>query len=141
MKKILVPIDGSESSKNAMTKAKEIATKFASDITILNVISSMNDYRHFHNKDLYKEDERVLLRESNSLLESSKEYFDDFPGKVESLYKRGDTAEEIIKYAEEGNFDLLVMGSRGLGSFSRTLLGSISNKVVHHTHISVLIVK
>lgn len=141
MKKILVPIDGSENSKDAMLKAKELAIKLGSDITIINVISPMNDYKHFHNKDLYREDERVLLRETNSLLESSKEYFDDFPGKVESLYKRGDTVEEIIKYAEEENFDLVVMGSRGLGTFTGTLLGSVSDKVIHHINTSVLIVK
>ena len=141
MKKILVPIDGSESSIEALLIAKEIATKFDSSITILNVISPMKDYTHVHNKELYKDAERTLLSETNSLLIKSKEHFKDFSGKVDSLYKRGDTVDEIIDLAEGGDFDLIVMGSRGLGTFSRTLLGSVSDKVVHHANRSVLIVK
>lgn len=141
MKKILVPIDGSEFSRKAMEKAKELGSPLNSEITILNVIRPMYDYKSVHNKEFHKEGERLLLRESNLLLEDSVAFFEDYPGKIESLYKRGDPVDEIVKYAEEGNFDLVIMGSRGLGAFSRTLLGSISDKVIHHINTSVLIVK
>lgn len=141
MKKLLVPIDGSEYSVKAMLKAKEIAVLTDGEITILNVIRPMQDYRYAHNKDFYKEGERTLIRQSNIILEEAMKNFEDFPGKVDTLYKRGDPVEEIVLYAEEGKFDLIIMGSRGLGVFSRTLLGSVSNKVLHHTHTSVLIVK
>ncbi|MDR7870910.1 MAG: universal stress protein [Tissierellaceae bacterium] len=141
MKKLLVPIDGSKNSINAMLKARKMGEVLGSEITILNVIPAMQDYKYVHNKDLYKEIERSVLSDSKLLLENSMRYFEDFPGKVNSVFKRGDPVEEIVKYAEEGEFDLVVMGSRGLGAFSRTLLGSVSDKVIHHINTSVLIVK
>lgn len=141
MLKILVPIDGSEFSRKALLKAKELGSAMNSEITILNVIRPMQDYKYVHNKDFSREGERLLVRESNLLLEDSLTLFDDYPGKVESLYKRGDPVEEIVNLAEEGNYNLVIMGSRGLGAFSRTLLGSVSDKVIHHIKTSVLIVK
>lgn len=141
MTKILVPIDGSDYSKKAMEKAKKIGDALNSEITILNVIKPMQDYKYVHNKDFYREEERLQVRESNILLEEAQKSFDDYPGEVKSLYKRGDPVDEIVKFAEEGNFDLIIMGNRGLGAFSRTLLGSISDKVIHHVKTSVLIVK
>lgn len=141
MKKILVPIDGSEYSRKAMEKAKELGGPLNSDITVLNVIRPMQDYKYVHNKDFHREGERLLVRESNLLLEDAAQLFKDYAGEVKSLYKRGDPAAEIVKFAEEGNFDLVIMGSRGLGAFSRTLLGSISDKVIHHIKTSVLIIK
>lgn len=141
MKKILVPIDGSEFSTIALIKAREIGEKMNSDITIFNVIRPIQDYKYVHNKDFYKEAEASLLSQSNELLEKERKNFEDYPGEVDSIYKRGDPAEEIVKYAEEGNYDLVIMGSRGLGAFSRTLIGSVSDKVIHHIKTSVLIVK
>ncbi|MFY9213868.1 MAG: universal stress protein [Tissierellaceae bacterium] len=141
MNKILVAVDGSEYSIKALLKAKEIGSKFNSDITILNVIRPMQDYKYIHNKDFYKDMERSLLSQSRKLLEKQMLHFEDYPGKVEALYKRGDPANEVVKYAEEEGFDLVVMGSRGLGVFSRTLLGSVSDKVIHHIKTSVLVVK
>lgn len=141
MKKILVPVDGSKNSINAMLKAREIGKALGSDITILNVIPLMQNYKYVHNKDFYKDVERETLKESQALLLNTKKYFEDYPGVINTLYKRGDAVEEIVKYAEEGKYDLIVMGNRGLGAFSRTLLGSVSNKVIHHVNTSVLIIK
>lgn len=141
MRKILVPIDGSEYSTRALIKAKELALALGCDITILNVIKPMQDYNYVHNKDFYKDAERSLLNVSRALLEKSLEHFTDFPREVTTLFKRGDPVNEIVKFAEDGEFDLVIMGSRGLGAFSRTLLGSVSDKVIHHINTSVLIVK
>lgn len=141
MKKILVPIDGSKNATNAMLKAKELGEKFSSDITILNVIPSVQDYKYVHNRSYYKDLEQSILSESRKLLENSLKHFEGYPGEVKALYKRGDASEEIIEIAEEGDFDLVVMGSRGLGAFSRTLLGSVSDKVIHHVNTSVIIIK
>lgn len=141
MARILVPIDGSEYAEKAMLKAKELAMATNSDMIILNVIRPVHDRRRIHNKEYYEEGERNLLVNSRELLENSLKHFDDFPGNVETLYKRGDTAEEIVEYAENEKIDLIIMGSRGQGAFSRTLIGSVSDKVIHHSNTSVLIVK
>ncbi len=61
--------------------------------------------------------------------------------RVETRYLKGDIAREILDCAKREQVDLIVMGSKNRGVFSRTLLGSVSNKVVNHSEVSVLIVK
>ncbi len=53
----------------------------------------------------------------------------------------GDPAERIIHHAEQGGFDLLVLGHKGRSRAQRFLLGSTSDKVVDHAPCSTLIVK
>ncbi|XP_045216250.2 universal stress protein YxiE-like [Mercenaria mercenaria] len=47
----------------------------------------------------------------------------------------------IVKYAYENNVQLIVVGSRGHGTFRRTILGSVSDYIVHHSHVPVIICK
>jgi nucleotide-binding universal stress UspA family protein len=60
---------------------------------------------------------------------------------VEAVAMEGDPASKIVGYADKGGFDMIVMGSRGLGRFKEMMLGSVSSKVLHHAKCSVLIVK
>lgn len=142
MKKILVAVDGSNYSQKALFKAKDIALAMGSEVTILNVVNYLKDSAlYMNNREVKAELTKTALKQSDDILKSAKEIFKDFPGTVLTSYRTGDAVDEIIKYAEEGKFDLVIMGSRGVGIFSRTLLGSVSDKVVHHIKTSVLIVK
>ncbi len=137
MKKILVPIDGSEHSLRALDKAKELGEFYKAEITLLTVIYT-GHYNYFElQKELISSEEEVgqkLLLEASKVLE-------DYPYGYKTTSKLGDVANEIITMAEEGNFDLIVMGSRGLGAFTRALLGGVSQKVVSHANTTVMIVK
>lgn len=59
----------------------------------------------------------------------------------EYVIETGDASSEILHYADKNNIDLIVIGARGLGKFKQLLLGSVSNKVITHSHCPVLIVK
>ncbi len=137
MKRILVPIDGSDCSKKALLKARELGEAFDSHITILTIIDSIR----YLDMDFKFDAVRDGIDLSKQLLISAEEDFKDYPGEVETIYKTGDVAEEIIDTAEEGDYDLIVMGSRGLGVFSRTILGSVSHKVIQHSQSTVMVVK
>lgn len=137
LKKILVPIDGSECSKKALKKAKLIGEAFGSEITIVTVIDSIR----YLDMDYKFDAVRDGIDLSKQILVSAAKEFDNYPNPVDTIYKTGDVAEEIIDLAEEGNYDLIVMGSRGLGVFSRTILGSVSHKVTQHAKTTVMIVK
>ena len=141
MLKILVPIDGSEYSKKALLEAKELATAMGGEITIINIMPIILDPDNYHSVSRFAELEKISSDESKALLDKGIMHFVDTKTKVETASRRGDPANEIINFAEEGRFDLIVMGSRGLGVFKRTLLGSVSDKVVHHANTSVLVVK
>ena len=62
-------------------------------------------------------------------------------GAVERSIVVGHPASEIIRAAEEAGVDLVVVGARGLGAFRRLVLGSVSDRVVHHAPCSVLVVR
>ncbi|KAJ0624431.1 putative universal stress protein A family [Helianthus annuus] len=61
--------------------------------------------------------------------------------KSETLILEGNPKEMICQAVEEMHFDLLVVGSRGLGAIKRALLGSISDFCAHHSRCPILIVK
>ncbi len=61
--------------------------------------------------------------------------------KVKSVAREGDPAEEILNFIEEQNIDLVVLGSRGLGTLSGLLMGSVSNKVNHLSDCNCITVK
>ena len=140
MKNILVSIDGSEYSKRAMLKAKEIAKAFDSNIVLLNVRNTIIPYLAFEETQKYY---HMLKDNSEALLQVAKKHFSDMEDKVQVVSLEGDTAAEIIDYAQNNDIDLVVMGSMGLsaGVIQGFLLGSITNKVVHGIKKPILIVK
>ncbi len=142
MKKILVAVDGSENSKKALEKTKELALLFNSEVMILNVVSDLRTSHPYIIDRVYEADiNKALLEHGKKLLDESSKIFEGYNEKVSTSIKCGDAAREIIEVAEKGGFDLVVMGSRGLNALSRAMLGSISNKVLNHIKTSVLIVK
>ncbi|MGO4910137.1 universal stress protein [Pseudorhodobacter sp. W20_MBD10_FR17] len=60
---------------------------------------------------------------------------------IKTSVRTGDYAEEIVIAARESKVDMIVIGSRGLGVLKSTVLGSVSQKVLHHAHCSVLTVR
>lgn len=145
MKKILVPVDGSEPAKRACRVAKDLALKYGSDIILVTVVSTDEFAARELGEELghkYRE-EFLSLRVENAkkmLLEIKKD-FEGMVEKVETRCLEGNVANEILACANREQADMIVMGSRGMGLVSRAFLGSISNKVVNHSEISVLIVK
>jgi nucleotide-binding universal stress UspA family protein len=154
--KILVAIDGSEKSIEALDKALEIGKKMGSEIELLHVIEPINlpyvMYPHAMNpganvdpaspgwvSDYYesyrKENKKMLqkifedTRKKHPNLSLSKKLVEGLP------------ATEIVNEAKEGDFDLITVGARGLGFVEELLLGSTSNLVVDKSPIPVLVVK
>lgn len=137
MKKILVPIDGSECSMRALQRAKDLGEYYKAEITLLSVIDNKRFLSFEFLQDLIdsetEESQKVLL-EASKVLEG-------YPYGFETTIKQGDIADEIINMAEENDFDQIVIGSRGLGTFARALLGGVSQKVVSHADTNVIVVK
>ncbi len=133
MEKILVATDGSANAERALLEAKKHAQCSGGEITILTIVESLG-YQTIFIDD-------ALNDLGESAFKNTLKLFDDFNGVVNTKLKKGHPADEILKEAENGDYDLIVMGSRGLGAFSRTILGSVSNKVLNHAKTNVLIVK
>lgn len=141
MKKILVSVDGSENSKKAIREAINLASLNDGEVVLLHVINDTMGNPYITVKDHKEAIDKAFLDQGNIILDEAIEMFKEHDIKVETLLKHGDPGKTIINVAEEDNFDLIIMGSRGLNAISRAMLGSVSNKVLNHVNISVLIVK
>lgn len=143
--KVLVPVDGSKMSKSIVEKAAEYGKKFDADITLFIVIPEDEAFDRIpfpgSSFPYTTEIQKANLENAKKILEEMKEAIKDYPYSVDTVYKEGRPANQIVDYAKKNNYDLIIMGNRGLGAFSRTLLGSVSSKVLDHSSVSVLVIK
>ena len=140
--KILLPIDGSKASKYSVDAAKEIGEKFQSEILVLTVIPEVSSFEQYPSNFPYSlEISKANTERAEFVLSDVEKSLEEYPYKVTTFYTSGSPAHEIADFTEKNDIDLIVMGNRGLGAFSRTLLGSVSAKVINHSKVSVLVVK
>jgi len=154
-KKILVALDGSESSQKAARAALELSEKLKAELIVLHAIIPPTSYYH----------STIASPVGMSLPAPSQREIDEYyayarkvalsvVGDAESkAKKRGITVrteipeavssvvETIINHAVKENVDLITVGTRGLGGFKKMLLGSVSSGIVSHAHCPVLVVR
>jgi len=140
IKKILVPVDGSENSDMAVDQAIDLAKKYSAELHLIHVVPVTTA--------LITGPEALAIDVSKQLESSGERILSTAQGRVESMgleavtrLEHGQPADRIIQIAKDEKFDLIVVGSRGLGSIARFFLGSVSDKVSHHATCAVLIVK
>lgn len=154
-RKILLPIDGSVPSMKAARYGINVATKIKSDLIGLTVIDLMSlPYEYLLNQPGTPLHEDVLeekRREAKKWLEEvERSVLDNLKRTEDTKAKyRSEILEDpfskvenaIIKYAENENVDLVVMGSRGRSGLRRTLLGSVASAVLSYARCPVLVVR
>lgn len=149
--KLLVCVDGSEQSGKALDKALDIAGGCSVDeVALINVYEEKYDLAEkttdrlpFTHEDVRafekigeqeKEDRKALLNEAAAPFKQKNI-------KTEILAECGHPAETISRVADEGNYDMIIMGRRGMGDLQKLFLGSVSNAVLQEADCSVLVVK
>ncbi len=145
-KKILVPVDGSEEAQKAVETARELAKCAQSEVTLLYVLAPLTMVATAapgEERILSAIPELLVFRqnEGNAILKEMVSKFADSGIEPKRKMIEGHPARSILSLAKEENFELIIMGSRGLSRIAGFLLGSISDAVVHHAHCPVLIVR
>lgn len=154
-KKILVALDGSESSQRAAQAALELAEKLKTELIVLHAISPPTSYYHStiasptgmslpapsqHEIDAYYAYARkVALSVVGETESKAKKH--GIAVKTEIPEAVSSVVETIINHAVKENVDLIIVGTRGLGGFKKMLLGSVSSGIVSHAHCPVLVVR
>ena len=135
MSKILVAYDGSESAKRALEEAAKLIRDGGS-VTVVSVAEELPQFGRAAAMLVPEEhdERRRELREAKTMLAER-------GIAAEVVERRGDAATMILDEAEKEGVELIVMGTRGLGSGRRWLLGSVSTKVLHHAPSNVLVVR
>ena len=136
--KILVAVDGSESSKKAFDQSVFLAQKCNSKLYIVHVVL---DWEYGGDSAATFELIDELRAKGMELLERCKTLALKSNVQVETLLEQGDYAQEIIEVAKRNDCDLIIMGSRGMSPIKELLLGSVSLKVMHHASCPVMIVR
>ena len=139
-KKILVPVDGSSTALYVLKKAEEMAKEYDSTLYVLTVIPEPILLEQAPTDIPTMEIIKARKSRSKYILEEAQKS-SGYTGQVQFVERTGSVPKEIVAFAEEENVDLIVIGNRGLGAFSRTLLGSVSNRVINLTKKPVLVFK
>lgn len=138
MKKILLPVDGSE-TLCAFDMAKSLAKAYDGEIFILHVDEPITPI-YWANETLTIESANIPHTQNGSLIvEEAAKLFDGF--KIEKLSRFGDPSSVIIEVSEEKECDVIVMCTHGRSAIKKFLLGSVTDKVAHHATKPVLIVR
>ncbi len=147
VKNVLVAVDGSENSFRALDFAVDFTDKYGASLTIVNVTESSGvaavppeiaaytndnmvavarDLRRFHEDILGKASARAKANKPNVPLNT--------------VLREGNPSSEIVALAKEGNFDVVVVGHRGVSKVREMFLGSISDKVTHSLSACTVII-
>ncbi len=140
---ILVPIDGSANSYKALQYGTEIAKRFNAMLTVFHVIpltSRTIGLTNTASVTLIESLIRELQKEGEGFLAKAKEMLEPYSILYNTEMASGVPAQEICEKASADKFDLIVIGSRGMGEVKGLLLGSVSDRVSHMAKQPVLIV-
>jgi nucleotide-binding universal stress UspA family protein len=149
IKNILVPIDGSEHSVRAVSYALDLAEKYSADIKLLSVAQPVvatgsmfltqpilpPASTAIYVKEIEAAHEKILSEALRKAKESKPNI------NISKQLVNGRPADKIVKIANDGNFDLIVIGSRGAGGIKEFFLGSVSDRVADEARCPVLLVK
>jgi nucleotide-binding universal stress UspA family protein len=136
--KVLVATDGSEQSMKAVERGLELAEKQGAQVTLMSVAYYAKDYFD----EMPANIQEKLENEAKAVLAKAKALFDAKNIKVETVTEAGLVpANNIIRKAEEGKFDRLILGSTGRTGIKKILMGSTAAKVVANAPCEVTVVR
>jgi len=139
LKSILVPVDFTEPSLNALKYARALAGAFGSQVHVFHAIEDPAVYAwEVYSPPLVREDlEKNALSQLQQLLtaEEKKQFQAEFTVRI------GAPFVEIIRFAKEKNTDLIIMGTHGRGAIAHLLLGSVAERVVRKAPCPVMTVR
>ena len=134
-KRILLATDGSEDAARATEAASDLARKSGAELHVVHVWHDVPGFA----RDFVK---RELRRQGQEILDEQVERVRAARGEVAKAHlRRGRTSNEVISLCEEIGAGLLVVGSRGLGTVQRILMGSQSEEIAHRSQVPVLVLR
>lgn len=130
IKKLLVAVDGSPEAEKAAKYAFKLGKAYDASVTVLNVIGV--------EPPIEREDERkskAILSHITKMAKGAKANC-KVKSRIDPIIHRG-----IIEEAEEGGYDLIIIGSKGLTGIKRMAMGSVAENVVRHANCPVTVVR
>jgi nucleotide-binding universal stress UspA family protein len=142
-------VDGSEFSQEASYKAIELAKVHSASLTALYVVPLNMRYGYTGHgimtgfPEPLKEILAIALEKGRSYVDQVKNFANDRGVNIQTdvIVGAESVSKDIVKYAEDHNFDLIIIGTRGMTGIKKMLLGSTASDVVTYAHCPVLVIK
>lgn len=141
--KILVPIDGSRYSEEALKIAVDYAKTKGANICLISVSPFIQDldleisaFEREKLNETFAMRADYIVQQASSILAG-----EDVISTCKQVEMTSSIPDAIIDYADKEKIDLIIIGSRGLSKSSRFKMGSVASKVVTHSLCSVYVVK
>ncbi len=133
--KILVATDGSADAERATEAASDLTKRAEAELHVVHVWHDVPGFAHdFVKRELKKQGQEILDEQVEKIRATGVEV-------TKAHLRGGRTSNQVIKLAEEIDVGLLIVGSRGLGTVRRILMGSQSEEIVHHAQVPVLVLR
>jgi nucleotide-binding universal stress UspA family protein len=151
--RILVGIDGSLASKAALMAMTSGLNLVSSEITLMHVVETpwihlgLEDEWFTYPEDASSPDEpalglqREFVHEAEQLIEAARRTVSKPGVSIETITAEGNAGTELLGQAEQGGYDLVVIGATGLTDYKHSLLGSVSSKLAWAAPCSVMLVR
>ncbi len=137
--KVLLPSDGSPTSTKAAAYAARLM-KINREMVVLpgnNLLMDSKDGK----QNIIESIAHAMEDKGKEILEKTVGIFKNEGLSIDGMIDKGDPAEVILEHAERGNYDHIIMGSRGVSELRGVALGSVSHKVIHLANCRVTLVK
>jgi len=138
--RILVPTDGSAEGECAVAHALDLAAVHDAAVHTLYVVDTAR-YAGMPMEASWEGIGELLQDDADEAVAAVEDLAAETDVDVDSAVVEGTPSREIIRYAEENDCDLVVMGTHGRGGIDRLLLGSVAEKVVRGCAVPVLTVR
>ena len=142
--RILVPLDGSEHSKQALPFAVDLARQSGGTIVLAQAVhtsfAALPD-SYMATPDIY---EQMMTQARSEAVANLQAVADELAAqgvKVETVVLEGEPATEIIDYEDQGQIDLVVMSTHGRSGLTRFVYGSVAERVLRHGTKPVLLIR
>ena len=135
---LLVPYDGSEFSKKALSRAASMAKADGGQVTVLYVIPRYEEMMEFYRSDSIK---KSLHAEAEKILGEATKIAAALGISIRTEVREGHASDEIVAVAQKLENDLIAMGTYGWKGVNNAMMGSTTNRVISHASCPILVVK
>ncbi len=143
MRRILLPVDGSEHSIKVARYAMDMASKMGANVDLVHILPSSNFiYGYFEGGVIANADqlEKEMEEKGREVLDSTAERTRTRNVDVYPRLRKGSASQKILEMAESGRYEMIIMGSRGLKGWIGRLLGTVSRRILRNAPCPVLVV-
>ncbi|MCK9420518.1 MAG: universal stress protein [Nitrospirae bacterium] len=135
---MLVPFDGSESSKKALVRACELSRLDGGEITVLYVIPRYEEMMDFFKTETIT---KSLFQEAEKIADVAKKLAAEQGVQIKAVVQEGHASDKIIELSDKFKNDLIVMGTHGWSGMNKAIMGSTAERIIANAERPILIVR